>query len=191
MRVLVATMLTLPAAALLRAGSPTLRRACVRHLPSVRAAATEAASPDASSSTAAAAASGGTSSSGRLSSAGKSLDLRLVAEEPALVQAHLLDRQASEEVRAAALEIGDLFAQRAGLVQEGDAARADRKRLSGEIGKLMKGGGGKEGGEEEKVAALKAQVEEASQIADAADAKLAEVVGALTGWAVLSSCSLL
>ena len=88
--------------------------------------------------------------SGRPSSANLSLDLKLVAESPELVEAHLRARHSSPEVIAMVSELGALSARRAGLIQTGDSARAERKRLSAEIGALLKAGGD--------ASALKAQV---------------------------------
>jgi seryl-tRNA synthetase len=92
------------------------------------------------------------------------LEVRLVAEEPDLVRAHLKARGAdSAEMLASVDDLGVLTKQRAALIREGDQARGDRKRLSAEIGSLLKAAG-KGGGESEAVVALKAEVEAANQV---------------------------
>lgn len=95
---------------------------------------------------------------------GQALEVRLVAEEPDLVRAHLKARGAdSAEMLASVDDLGVLTKQRAALIREGDQARGDRKRLSAEIGSLLKAAG-KGGGESEAVVALKAEVEAANQV---------------------------
>ena len=66
----------------------------------------------------------------RPSAAGLSLELRLVAENPELVKAHLADRCASEDTVASVDALVALSAERNGLIRAGDEARAVRKKLS-------------------------------------------------------------
>ena len=120
--------------------------------------------------------SGSSDGSGRPSSAGLSLELRVVAENPDLVKAHLRDRCASEDVVASVDALVKLSGERSVLIQAGDDARGSRKQLSADIGKLMKGGAG---AEDEEVLAKKAEVETAAGAADAADEKLADVDAAI------------
>jgi len=103
------------------------------------------------------------------SAATVTLDERLVADEPSVVVSSLQRRRASEEVIAAVDRIGELTRQRAALVEEGNAARAERKALSPKIGALLKAG------DEAGAAALKEDVAKASEVAGAADAKVEEV----------------
>eukprot|EP00962_Isochrysis_galbana_P012234 scaffold3457_cov118-Isochrysis_galbana.AAC.1 len=108
------------------------------------------------------------------SSAGLTLDERLVAEEPETVRTSLRRRQASEEVLGAVDRIGELTRERAALVEVGNAARAQRKALSPKIGALLKAG------DDGAVESLKAEVAAASEEAAAADAKM-EVIEAERG----------
>jgi len=103
------------------------------------------------------------------SAATVTLDERLVADEPSVVVSSLQRRRASEEVIAAVDRIGELTRQRAALVEEGNAARAERKALSPKIGALLKAG------DEAGAAALKEDVAKASEVAGATDAKVEEV----------------
>lgn len=112
----------------------------------------------------------------RPSAAGLSLELRLISENPELVKAHLVDRCASEDVIASLEDLVALSSERNALIRAGDAARSVRKKLSGEIGKLMKEG---EASDSDAVVAIKVEVEAATAEADAADAKLTRVDGAI------------
>lgn len=95
----------------------------------------------------------------------QALEVRLVAEEPDLVRAHLKARGAdSADMLAAVEELGALTKERNALVWEGDQARGDRKRLSAEIGALLKAAGKGGGESNEAVVALKAEVEAANQV---------------------------
>ena len=88
--------------------------------------------------------------------------MRLVAEEPELIRAHLKARgNDNAEMLASVEELGELNKERAALVQEGDKARADRKRLSAEIGGLLKA---KSDDNNDAVTALKAEVEKANEV---------------------------
>jgi hypothetical protein len=78
----------------------------------------------------------------RPSADGRTFDLKLVMEEPELVKAHLRARCASEEVVCMVDSLAELGGQRAQYIVEGDGARATRKSLSAEIGKLMQKGAG-------------------------------------------------
>lgn len=107
--------------------------------------------------------------SARPSSAGVTLDLRLTAENPDLVKAHLAARGASEDMVGTVDRIGALYAERTKLQLQGNDARAVRKKLSAEIGKMMKAG------QPEQAEDLKKQVEAANQEADGADAELDKI----------------
>eukprot|EP00746_Dinoflagellata_sp_MGD_P143173 gnl/MRDRNA2_/MRDRNA2_76037_c0_seq1.p1 gnl/MRDRNA2_/MRDRNA2_76037_c0~~gnl/MRDRNA2_/MRDRNA2_76037_c0_seq1.p1 ORF type:complete len:573 (-),score=122.24 gnl/MRDRNA2_/MRDRNA2_76037_c0_seq1:76-1794(-) len=97
------------------------------------------------------------------------LDERLVAEDPELIKQSLTMRRATPEQLQSVDRIGELTKQRNELAREGDQQRAVRKKLSGQIGKLMK-----EGNKEE-AEKLKAEVSDAAAIAAKADEKLALV----------------
>ena len=105
----------------------------------------------------------------RPSANGLGLEVRLVAEQPELVKVHLAARGASEEVLASVDEMATLYDRRKELITRGDAAREIRKRLSGQIGKLMKEGKTEEAEE------LKKQVEAANADADVCDKEQSEV----------------
>lgn len=100
---------------------------------------------------------------------GVALDLRLTAENPDLVKAHLAARGASEDVVATVDTLGTLYGERVKLQATGNEARSVRKRLSGEIGKLMKAG------QQDDAEELKRQVEVANAEADGADAELDKI----------------
>mmetsp|Transcript_17168 Transcript_17168/g.36849 ORF Transcript_17168/g.36849 Transcript_17168/m.36849 type:complete len:495 (+) Transcript_17168:112-1596(+) len=97
------------------------------------------------------------------------LDERLVSEEPNVVLASLRARKSSDDLLNAVHRIGDLTRERARLVEEGNEARAERKALSNQIGKLMKEGGTAAVDEQ------KAQVAKATERAAEADAKVADI----------------
>jgi len=104
--------------------------------------------------------------------------LKLVVEEPSLVKAHLEARCASSEVLATVDDISELGSRRAKLIVQGDNARASRKQLSAEIGKLMKkkvAGGDSDAETDAQVGAFKAEVEAAALVADEADQELSEI----------------
>merc|ERR1719478_569162 len=82
------------------------------------------------------------------------LDERLVGEEPELVKQSLTRRRAAAEQITAVDRIAELTKQRTELVQQGNVAREVRKKLSPQIGKLLKEG------KEEEVAKLKEEVAE-------------------------------
>lgn len=105
----------------------------------------------------------------RPSANGLGLEVRLVAEQPELVKVHLAARGASEDVLTSVDEMAKLYERRKELITRGDAAREIRKRLSGQIGKLMKEGNTEEAEE------LKKQVEAANVDADVCDKEQAEV----------------
>lgn len=111
------------------------------------------------------------------------MDVKLVVEEPELVLAHLEARGAGQDVKDAVAVIGELGAKRGALIKKGDAARAVRKSLSEDIGKLLKAARNAltdvdaAQAEDEIVAALKARVEVANMDADGCDAELAVIDG--------------
>merc|ERR1719326_2041393 len=90
---------------------------------------------------------------------GPTLDERLIADDPELVKRTLRMRRAAPEQLDAADRIGALTKLRAACVAEGDDAREVRKRLSPQIGALMKKG---EAAEAEK---LKGDVAAAAAVA--------------------------
>ena len=104
--------------------------------------------------------------SDRPSSVDKSLDVRLITDEPNLVLAHLKARRASDEQLSSVTDIGALNVRRKELVKEQQGALAQRKTLSAEIGKLMKEK------KDEEATKLKSQVEYANNIAAGAEEKL-------------------
>ena len=95
-----------------------------------------------------------------------SLDTNLIASNSDLVLSHLKSRRSSQELINDMMKIGDLRSQRNTLIQEGDAAKSERKSLSQKIGMLMKEK------KEDEVGELKAQVEKANAISAAVDEKL-------------------
>mmetsp|Transcript_52440 Transcript_52440/g.67254 ORF Transcript_52440/g.67254 Transcript_52440/m.67254 type:complete len:557 (-) Transcript_52440:33-1703(-) len=107
----------------------------------------------------------------RPSSEGKSLDVKLVYEEPLLVRAHLEARSVSSEIINKILpEINNLFKKRIELIKIRDDAKHSRNVLSKSIGQLIHNKGSKEEVEE-----LKKEVERVSLKANATDLKLGEV----------------
>lgn len=108
-------------------------------------------------------------SSERAAADGVSLDAKLMAENPDLVRDHLASRRASEEIMDSVLEVQKLMKSRNELIFQRDGALNQRKTLSAEIGKLMKGGQADEAEElKKKVAALNDE-------ADSADAKVTDM----------------
>ena len=99
-----------------------------------------------------------TESRNRISSAGISLDVNLIAANSELVMSHLNSRQSSEEQLNDVRKIESLRAKRNHCIVEGDTARNTRKILSNEIGKLMRES------KTEEAAQLKKKVEESNQI---------------------------
>lgn len=98
-----------------------------------------------------------------------SLDINLAATRPDLVVAHLKARNADEALITNLSKLTALREEKNGLIKEGDLARNIRKKLSKEIGSLMKVGKSAEADK------LKEQVEESNKIAASADEKLAVV----------------
>mmetsp|Transcript_29872 Transcript_29872/g.72724 ORF Transcript_29872/g.72724 Transcript_29872/m.72724 type:complete len:492 (+) Transcript_29872:20-1495(+) len=97
------------------------------------------------------------------------LDERLVAEQPEVVKQTLRMRRAAESQLQAVDRIAELTRERSGVVEQGMRAREKRKKLSAEIGKLMKAGNSAEVQEKkELVAACAAD-------SDAADEKVAAI----------------
>jgi seryl-tRNA synthetase len=96
----------------------------------------------------------------------RTLDERLVADDPEFVKSMLRMRRSSDELLEIVDRIGELTRGRSDLVQTGDDARKVRKQLSGQIGACMKSG------DKEQAEALKVQVSEAAQTAADADEKL-------------------
>ena len=97
------------------------------------------------------------------------LDERLVTEDPETVLGMLRKRRASEEQLSAVARIGQLTSKRAEFVEAGNAARAQRKTLSAQIGAMYKSG------DEAGAAALKEQVAVCAEQSDAADAELEQL----------------
>lgn len=97
------------------------------------------------------------------------LDERLVAEKPEIVKKALQMRRASPEQIALVDRIGELTEQRRNLVKEGDDARAQRKKLSSQIGAFMKNG------EVEQANKVKEEVAATKVTEEAADTKLAAI----------------
>lgn len=94
------------------------------------------------------------------------LDERLVAEDPEMVKRALEMRRAPDAQLEAVDRIAELTKQRAAFVEKGMKAREKRRKLSAEIGKLMKAGGGAE------VDDIKAKVAACATDSDAADAEV-------------------
>ena len=94
------------------------------------------------------------------------MDERLVGEDPELVKKSLLKRRAGEAQLEAVDRIAELTKERAEFAQKGMKAREERKKLSQEIGKLMKAGGGPE------VDAIKEKVAACAVTSDTADERI-------------------
>ena len=120
----------------------------------------------------------------------QSLEPRTVALEPELILHHLHRRHATPDTLAAVADAGEAFRVRGEAVQHRDAARAQRNRLTGEIQGCMiaarKAEGEGEGADtatakatEDKIAALKAGVAEASADAQQWGAAAERAQGAL------------
>lgn len=105
----------------------------------------------------------------RLEANGKSLDVNLLSTEPELVNSHMKSRRASESIFADVAKISVLRNKRNAFIQQGDAAKSERKTLSKEIGKLMKDGLKDEAEE------MKKRVAEASDISAKADTELEKI----------------
>ena len=94
------------------------------------------------------------------------MDERLIASDPEVVRKSLSMRRASDAQLAAVERIGELTRERAELVASQNEALSVRKKLSPQIGKMMKEGD-REGAE-----SLKQQVAAASKSADEAEVKM-------------------
>lgn len=68
------------------------------------------------------------------------LDPRTLVEDPDLVKAHLVRRNADESLIASIDELAELDESRRALIAEGDTLRASRNTLSKQIGALMREG---------------------------------------------------
>ncbi|MDP6931668.1 MAG: serine--tRNA ligase [Myxococcota bacterium] len=80
------------------------------------------------------------------------LDPRLVADQPDLVRGHLERRYAGPEILGDLDRVTQVIVRRRAVQSEGDQLRADRKRLSKQVGQLMREG------RTEEAEAAKAQV---------------------------------
>lgn len=100
----------------------------------------------------------------RISGDGVSLDASLLSENPELVVSHLQSRRASKDLIGEVNKVSDLRIERSKMIAEGDQARNKRKSLSKDIGMLMREG--------KDASDLKRLVEDANNVAAAADAKL-------------------
>ncbi len=96
------------------------------------------------------------------------LDLRLLTEQPERVKAHLARRHEHEGIAVVDTVVA-LAARRRELVSERDTLRAERNRLSKQIGQLYKSGNADEAG------ALKARVAEAATRIKALEEELGRV----------------
>lgn len=120
-----------------------------------------------------------TVSSERPSATGVNYDVRFVAENPELVLAHLRSRKGDmEAMEAAVARIGVLNQEKSSLQTKRDSALSQRKKLSGQIGMLMKGDGQSKDAEKKKnalmmIGKLKKTVQESADVAAAADEQLA------------------
>ena len=94
------------------------------------------------------------------------LDERLITDDPDLIKHTLTMRRAAQEQIEAVDRIGELTRMRAAAVVEGNEAREVRKKLSPQIGALLKAGNTEEADK------LKAQVAASGKAADAADDRL-------------------
>ena len=94
------------------------------------------------------------------------LDERLVGDQPDVVKRALMMRRASDEQLVAVDRIGELTRSRSKLIEEGNGARETRKKLSAQIGGLMKKG------ETEEAEKVKVEVAAAAKIIDASDEKM-------------------
>lgn len=94
------------------------------------------------------------------------LDEKLVGEDPELVKRTLMMRRAALEQLEAVDRIGELTRERNDLVQEGNAARELRKKLSAQIGGLMKEG------KKDEADKIKEEVAVAAVTIDATDEKM-------------------
>ena len=90
-------------------------------------------------------------------------DERLVSEDPELVKRSLLRRKAGDALIASVDRIGELTAERASAVSEGNTARMEKKTLSQKIGGHMKAG------EQDEAAALKVEVAKLNEVAGASN----------------------
>ena len=94
------------------------------------------------------------------------LDERLIADNPELMKSTLRMRRSPAEQLVAVDRIGELTRMRAAAVMEGNEAREARKKLSQNIGQLMKAG------KTEEAEAVKAEVAASAAVADSADERL-------------------
>jgi seryl-tRNA synthetase len=98
------------------------------------------------------------STSHRPSAVNLSLDVVNIANHLNVAVAHLRARRSDEALIAEVESIPDLRKRRNSLIVDGDGARARRKALSKEIGKLI------HQGKQDEVARIKEQVEECNTI---------------------------
>ena len=100
------------------------------------------------------------------------LDERLVSEEPQLLKESLAMRRAGAAQVAAVDKIGELTRERATLVASANSARELRKKLSGEIGRMMRSDTPEDAeGAKAEVAKAAAVIEEAETRLDVIEAE--------------------
>lgn len=97
--------------------------------------------------------------------ASPTLDERFVEAHPETVLRMLRQRQAPRQQFDAVMRVGELNRARAALVEVGNAARSERKRLSPEVGALLKSG------DIQGAEALKERVASSNEAADRAGVK--------------------
>lgn len=117
-----------------------------------------------------------TTTNSRPSSVGKTLDIKLVYEEPELVKAHLQARSVDTDVIDHIIpELNKLFEKRLELIKTRDAAKHSRNMLSKSIGQLMRDTSLENAQRDHQVEELKQQVVDVTSTANATDSELAEV----------------
>ena len=107
--------------------------------------------------------------SSRISSNGVSFDSGTIAENSELVKSHLKSRKSNSLLFSEIDKIAQLRERRASLIFKGDQARAERKKRSQEIGKLIIEGKNEEANN------LKTKIEEYVKISAEADENLMHV----------------
>ena len=107
--------------------------------------------------------------SGRIPANGVSMDIALISNKPEVLYSHLRSRRASSEMVKGVERLSELRSERNAYITEGDRAKSIRKKLSKEIGQLMKNG------KHDEAVELKIQVEDANILSAQADTRISSL----------------
>ena len=113
---------------------------------------------------------------GRMPREGLSMETKTLVSNIDMVLTHLKARRASEETLTSAEKVVALQAQRVKLIQERDTQLNIRKEASGKVGKIMQQSRQEDAPDmTEELEAAKAESNQATELADKADAQLVEL----------------